>query len=82
MAGLALPLKHVADYAAALLIAYYVVGIILFVRELGTIPENDPGVAQYIREMETESTLSFAWTTTKLVLAIALVHIPLWIFRV
>ncbi|EBY9527414.1 hypothetical protein D5P86_00335 [Salmonella enterica subsp. enterica serovar Infantis] len=65
-----------------ILIAYYIVGIIVFLRDIKSIDRNDPALEAFNREMNQQSNMSVLWTGIKLFVFVVLVHIPLWIIRV
>lgn len=65
-----------------LFIAYYVVGIIQFARELRSISNDDPEVKAFNRSMDDQSNVQVLWTGLKLAMAVIFIHIPCWIFRI
>ena len=65
-----------------LFIAYYVVGVIQFWRELRSIPNDDPAVKAFNRSMDSESNLQVLWIGIKLAVTVIFIHIPCWIFRI
>lgn len=75
------PHLHVANLLYVL-IAYYLVGVIQFFRELRSIPNDDPAVTQFNRSMDNESNLQVLWIGIKLAVTVIFIHIPCWIFRI
>ncbi len=76
------PRRLVSNLIVALLAAYYLVGVVLFVRDLRTCSEDSEMVRRFGEELDTQSTAQVAWSLIKLALFIMLLHIPLWIVRV
>lgn len=77
-----LPLRLVPSTIGTILIAYYIVGIIVFLRDIKSIDRDDPALEAFNREMDQQSNVSVLWTGIKLFVFVVLVHIPLWIIRV
>lgn len=79
---LVLPLRLVPSTIGTILIAYYIVGVIVFLRDIKSIDRNDPALEAFNREMNQQSDMSVLWTGIKLLVFVVLVHIPMWIIRV
>lgn len=62
--------------------AYYVVGIVVFVRDLRESTDDVMLMRQFNDELNRMSNLELVWDATKLLLFVVFIHIPCWILRV
>ncbi|QZE56499.1 hypothetical protein pEaSNUABM40_00304 [Erwinia phage pEa_SNUABM_40] len=64
-----------------ILTAYYIVGVIIFVRDVMSLDDDDPALKILNQTLDKESDRSVLWTAVKLATFIVFVHIPMWIIR-
>lgn len=62
--------------------AYYVVGIVVFVRDLREASDDVMLMRQFNEELNRMTDLELAWDAVKLLLFVVFIHIPCWILRV
>lgn len=77
-----LPRRAMPSSWLLVLMAYYLVGILIFVRDLRTTSEDSRVMRQFNEELKRMSNLELVWDSTKLLLFVVFIHIPCWIFRV
>lgn len=76
-----LPLSLVASLWL-IFIAYYGVGIVVFIRDLRGASDDVMLMRQFNEELNRMSNLELVLDATKLLLFVVFIHIPCWIFRV
>ncbi|QZE58864.1 hypothetical protein pEaSNUABM28_00307 [Erwinia phage pEa_SNUABM_28] len=62
--------------------AYYVVGIVVFVRDLKETSDDVMLMRQFNEELNHMTNLELVWDAVKLLLFVVFIHIPCWILRV
>ncbi|QZE58178.1 hypothetical protein MPK70_gp302 [Erwinia phage pEa_SNUABM_33] len=70
------------DDLLIVLIAYYIVGVIIFIRDLYDAAEDTVLRKQFDAELEQTSNTGLAIELIRVVLFVVFIHIPCWIFRV
>lgn len=63
-------------------IAYYIVGVIIFIRDLFAAVEDTDLRTAFDAELEQISNIGLAIELIRVVLFVVFIHIPCWIFRV
>ena len=63
-------------------IAYYIVGVIIFIRDLFDAVEDTDLRTAFDAELEQTSNTGLAVELIRVVLFVVFIHIPCWIFRV
>lgn len=62
--------------------AYYVVGIVVFARDLKETRDDVMLMRQFNEELNRMTNLELVWDAIKLLLFVVFIHIPCWILRV
>lgn len=70
------------DSLLIVIIAYYIVGVIIFIRDLCEAAEDTVLRKQFNAELEQISNTGLAIELIRVVLFVVFIHIPCWIFRV
>ncbi|QZE57174.1 hypothetical protein MPK67_gp301 [Erwinia phage pEa_SNUABM_32] len=65
-----------------LFIAYYIVGVIIFIRDLLEVADDTQLRKAFDRELEHISDSGLLFEMVKVILFVVFIHIPCWIIRV
>lgn len=76
------PPHLLVDDLLIVFIAYYIVGVIIFIRDLLSAVEDTDLRTAFDAELEQISNTGLAIELIRVVLFVVFIHIPCWIFRV
>ena len=76
------PPHLLVDDLLIVFIAYYIVGVIIFIRDLFDAVEDTDLRTAFDEELKQISNIGLAFELIRVVLFVVFIHIPCWIFRV